>query len=111
MLLERQKELTFEAHNLKEVETIMNEHPGFVKAMWCGDEACELKMKEIKGTKSRCIVDEEPIDDHCVVCGKKSKVLSRLGNSILGRLCYEKIEIFICRICCIFSYAIYGICN
>lgn len=70
--LERQKELTFEAHNLKEVETIMNEHPGFVKAMWCGDEACELKMKEIKGTKSRCIVDEEPIDDHCVVCGKKA---------------------------------------
>lgn len=73
--LERQKELTFEAHNLKEVETIMNEHPGFVKAMWCGDEACELKMKEIKGTKSRCIVDEEPIDDHCVVCGKKAKYL------------------------------------
>ena len=70
--LERQKELTFEAHNLQEVETIMNEHPGFVKAMWCGDEACELKMKEIKGTKSRCIVDEEPIDDHCVVCGKKA---------------------------------------
>ena len=73
--LERQKELTFEAHNLKEVETIMNEHPGFVKAMWCGDEACELKMKEIKGTKSRCIVDEEPIDDHCVVSGKKAKYL------------------------------------
>ena len=70
--LKRRQELTFEAHNLQEVETIMNEHPGFVKAMWCGDEACELKMKEIKGTKSRCIVDEEPIDDHCVVCGKKA---------------------------------------
>ena len=32
----------------------MDTQPGFIKAMWCGDEACELKMKEIKGTKSRC---------------------------------------------------------
>ena len=27
--------------------------------MWCGDEECEIKMKEIRGMKSRCIVDEE----------------------------------------------------
>ena len=54
----------------------MEHHPGFVKAMWCGDEACELKMKEIKGTKSRCILEQAaPIDDHCVVCGKKAKHL------------------------------------
>jgi prolyl-tRNA synthetase len=44
--------------------------------MWCGDEACELKMKEIRGTKSRCILENEKcIDDKCVVCGKPAKNL------------------------------------
>ena len=57
--LERREKLTFEAHNLDDVRKIMDTQPGFIKAMWCGDEACELKMKEIKGTKSRCILEDE----------------------------------------------------
>ena len=74
--LERREKLTFEAHNLDDVKKIMETQPGFVKAMWCGDEECELKMKEIKGTKSRCILaNAEKIDDKCVVCGKEAKHL------------------------------------
>ena len=74
--LERREKLTFEAHNLDDVRKIMDTQPGFIKAMWCGDEACELKMKEIKGTKSRCILeDEKKIDDKCVVCGKDANHL------------------------------------
>ena len=74
--LERREKLTFEAHNLDDVRKIMDAQPGFIKAMWCGDEACEVKMKEIKGTKSRCILeDEKKIDDKCVVCGKDAKHL------------------------------------
>lgn len=73
--LQRRDSLTFEAHNLDEVKHIMDTQPGFVKAMWCGDPLCEAKMKEIKGTKSRCIVNEQPIDDKCVVCGKEAKHL------------------------------------
>ena len=72
----RRDELTYEAHSLEEVEKIMNNKPGFIKAMWCGDEACELKMKEIKGTKSRCILEnEKPIDTKCAICGKDAKHL------------------------------------
>lgn len=72
----RLEELTYECHNLDEVKKIMNEKPGFVKAMWCGDPECELKMKEIKGTKSRCILQgAKPIDDKCIVCGKPAKDL------------------------------------
>lgn len=72
----RQEELTYECHSLKEIEKIMMEKPGFVKADWCGDEACELKMKEIRGTKSRCILENEPcLDGKCVVCGKEAKHL------------------------------------
>ena len=42
--------------------------------MWCGDEKCEDRIKEIKGCKSRCILeDAERIDDKCVACGKEAK--------------------------------------
>jgi len=72
----RRDNQTYEAHTLEEVEEIMNNHPGFVKAMWCGNEECELKMKEIHGTKSRCIMENhEHIDKNCVVCGKEAKEL------------------------------------
>ena len=71
----RRDKLTFEAHNLKEMEDILNNQPGFIHAMWCGDKSCEEKVKEIKGCKSRCIIDDEPIDDKCVVCGKQAKDL------------------------------------
>ena len=74
--LERRNSQTYEAHTLKEVEDIMTNHPGFVKADWCGSEECELKMKEIKGTKSRCILeDHKLIDGKCIVCGKEAKHL------------------------------------
>ncbi len=73
---ERMQSLTYTCHDLEEVCNIMNTRPGFVKAMWCGDTECEMKMKEINGTKSRCILEKEkPIDDTCIVCGKKAKHL------------------------------------
>lgn len=69
--LERRNKQTYVAHNLEEMTNIMNEHPGFIKAMWCGSPECETKIKEIKGTKSRCIpFEQEHIDDKCVCCGK-----------------------------------------
>ena len=72
----RRDNQTYEAYNLSDVENIMSNNPGFVKAMWCGSEECELKMKEIRGTKSRCILENhEHISDKCVVCGNKAKEL------------------------------------
>ena len=73
---ERMESLTYKASTLEEVETIMNTRPGFIHAPWCGNQECELKMKEIRGTKSRCITEtyEHNHHDHkCVVCGKKAK--------------------------------------
>lgn len=72
----RRDELTFEAHNLKDIENILNKQPGFIYASWCGDTMCEEKIKEIKGCKSRCILENEKlIDENCVCCGKKAKHL------------------------------------
>ena len=71
--VERRNKLTFEAHNLQDMEKILNTQPGFIHAMWCGDEECEKKVKEIRGCKSRCIIDEKSIDTKCVCCGKEAK--------------------------------------
>ena len=72
--LENQKNKTFYAKTLKDVEDIMNKQPGFVHAHWCGNTECELKMKEIKGTKSRCILESKDyVNEKCVVCGKDAK--------------------------------------
>ncbi len=47
---------------------------GFVKAMWCGDEACEDRVKEVCGVGSRCIpFVQEHLSDVCVCCGKPAK--------------------------------------
>ena len=70
---ERRDKLTFEAHSLKDFEDILNKQPGFIHADWCGSPECEAKVKEIKGCKSRCIVDEELIDGKCAICGKDAK--------------------------------------
>ena len=72
--LENQKNKTFYAKTLKDVEDIMNKQSGFVHAHWCGNTECELKMKEIKGTKSRCILESKDYENEkCVVCGKDAK--------------------------------------
>lgn len=71
--LKHREELTFEAHNMEDMENILNTQPGFIHAMWCGNPECEAKVKEIKGCKSRCITEEPPIDDKCVCCGKEAK--------------------------------------
>ena len=53
---------------------------GFVKAMWCGDLACEEQMKEQAGLSSRCIpYHQEKISDVCVCCGKPAKHLVYWG--------------------------------
>lgn len=74
--LKRREELTFEAHSLEDFERIINDTPGFIKADWCGSEECELRLKEIKGIKSRCILeDEKCLDGKCAICGKEAKSL------------------------------------
>ena len=54
---------------------IAENRSGFIKAMWCGDSACEDALKdETGGVKSRCIpFVEEKLGDVCVCCGKPAK--------------------------------------
>ena len=64
---------TSSAKDMEEFVEKINSNQGYIKAMWCGDEACEEKIRELTGAKSRCIpYNQEKISDTCVCCGKKA---------------------------------------
>ena len=74
MCKNRMKEKTTVVTNLEEFKNAMDTNQGFINAMWCGDEKCEDKIKELTGAKSRCIpFNQTKISDKCVCCGKEAK--------------------------------------
>ena len=71
-----------DAHNYEEFKDAVENKPGFIRAMWCGDEACELKIKEDTTATSRCMpFEQEKISDVCVCCGKPAKKLVYWGKA------------------------------
>ena len=73
---------TYTATTYDEFKNTVEEKPGFVKAMWCGEEACELKIKEDTGATSRCMpFEQEEIAKTCVCCGKPAKSLVYWGRA------------------------------
>lgn len=79
---ERRDSKTYTAKNMEEFEKTINETPGFIKAMWCGEQACEDAIKEKTAATSRCIpFEQEDISDVCVCCGKKAKHMIYWGRA------------------------------
>jgi prolyl-tRNA synthetase len=72
--LKNVEENTRIAKDYDEFKEIMDKHQGYVKMMWCGDEACENQIKEETKATSRCMpFDQTPVGDECPVCHKKAK--------------------------------------
>lgn len=85
-LLEKAKkhreEKTYSAVTLEDFIEIADNKPGFIKAMWCEDEACENKLKEVAGVSSRCMpFEQEKLSDKCVCCGKEAKTMVYWGKA------------------------------
>ena len=73
---------TYVAKNYEEFGEIINSKPGFIKAMWCGDRACEDKIKEDFQATSRCMpFEQEQLSDVCVCCGKPAKKMVYWGRA------------------------------
>ena len=80
--LRNREEHTYTAKSLDEMKDILKEHVGFVKSMWCGDRACEEKIKEETGMPSRCMpFEQEHLSDTCVCCGKPAKTMTYWGKA------------------------------
>ncbi len=73
----------YDAHNYTEFTEIVNTKPGFIRGMWCGDQACEDKIKEDFAATSRCMPfnDQEQIATTCVCCGKPAHKLVYWGKA------------------------------
>jgi prolyl-tRNA synthetase len=77
-----QTEKTTTAITMDEFKNILDNKTGFVKAMWCGDRACEDKIKEEAAASSRCMpFEQEHVADACVCCGKPAKKLVYWGRA------------------------------
>lgn len=80
--LKNREDKTYEAKTLEEMKEIADNKPGFIKAMWCGDAACEEKLKEVAGVSSRCIpFGEKHEPGTCICCGKPADKLVYWGKA------------------------------
>jgi len=65
---------TIIAKNMDEFKENLKDKNSFIKAMWCGNEDCVLKIKEETSATSRCMpFEQEHLSDTCVCCGKKAE--------------------------------------
>ncbi len=62
-------------------EAVANK-PGFIKAMWCEDEACEIKIKEETTATARCMpFAQEQLSKQCVCCSRPAKKMVYWGKA------------------------------
>ncbi|WP_156856028.1 proline--tRNA ligase [Oceanobacillus sp. AG] len=74
--LAHRNEKTTSVTTMEEFREMLEEKGGFLKAMWCGDEACEEKIQEETTATSRCIpFEQEKLAETCVCCGKPAEDL------------------------------------
>ncbi len=78
----RRDKQTYTATTKEEFEKLFAEKSGFVRAMWCGDVACENEIKEKLSVTSRCMpFQQEKISDVCVCCGRPAQKLVYWGRA------------------------------
>ena len=73
----------WDAHYYEEFKDIAENKPGLIRGMWCGDQACEDKIKEDLAVTSRCMPfnDQVLISDGCVCCVKPAHKLVYWGKA------------------------------
>ncbi|NLB48501.1 MAG: proline--tRNA ligase [Erysipelotrichia bacterium] len=59
--------------NMEEFNEVMAKG-GYARAMWCGNQACEDKIKDLTTATARVLpFNQMPIGDTCLVCGQPAK--------------------------------------
>ena len=81
--LENRERRTYACTTMDEIiEKLASCGDGFVKAMWCGCQECEDKIKEDVQATSRCIpFEQEQLSETCVCCGKPAKKMVYWGRA------------------------------
>ncbi len=97
--LKFRKDNTFRTNDYAELSKLLDDPGGFIEAGWCGDPACEARVKEETKATIRLIplgqrdsggVEPRPASGveprstegaPCVVCGKKAAVIAVFGRA------------------------------
>lgn len=78
--LKRRDSMIYDATDYETFKKEAKEKNGFYKINWCGSTACEDKIKEDTGLKSRCIIEKEDVTGPCIVCGKQATTRLYVGK-------------------------------
>jgi prolyl-tRNA synthetase len=74
------KEKTKRVLNYEELVKVLTNSEGFIQSGWCGEEECELKIKEATGADIRVIpFNQEELNKdikNCICCGKPSEKIA-----------------------------------
>ena len=80
--LQNRENNTVSCTTMEEILEAADGKNGFIKAMWCGDEACEDMMKDKAGLSSRCMpFEQEQLSGVCPCCGKPAKSMVIWGKA------------------------------
>lgn len=70
------------ALDYEEFKKTVSDKQGFIKAMWCGSQECEDRIKEETTATSRCMpFEQEQLSDVCVCCGRPAKAMVYWGKA------------------------------
>ena len=79
---ENRRNKTFTAKDLDDFVEIAKTKAGYIRAHWCGDLECEMKLKEIADVTSRCLpFGEQGEEGACICCGKKTDKMVYWGKA------------------------------
>jgi prolyl-tRNA synthetase len=73
-----------DVRTLESFKDVLENKRGFVRAPWCGSEACEERIKNETMATIRVIPfedDDKPIDGGCVCCGGPARTLAHFARA------------------------------
>lgn len=80
--LDMREEKTYNVTAYQDFVEKISSSPGFIKAMWCGHEECEAKIKTDTGATIRCMpFEQEQLSETCLVCGEKAEKMVYLAKA------------------------------
>ena len=79
--LKHREEHTYRVNTYDEFKEILNSKIGFIKAPFCGEPACEVRIKEETTASTRCISNDEVHDEKCMYCDREAKHIVYFGKS------------------------------
>ena len=80
--LQNRENRTTACRTMDELRAAVKSGAGFYKTMWCGDRACEEKLKEELEISSRCMpFEQENLGEVCPICGKPAKTMICWGSA------------------------------